>query len=158
MSTSGGAPSSLSSGLASIVPKDASSTHTEEPKPSRRRFFSIGWKSKSQDKQVHRDISDETSQTSGSSRESTNGSPRSSSASANSPYNSPRPNDTLPLPDSEFHTNPNLPDDGRDELIYRGIQIKEIKTTLKTMVIPDHVRNPLNHIKLERPGFARINY
>ncbi|KAL0090041.1 hypothetical protein J3Q64DRAFT_1696428 [Phycomyces blakesleeanus] len=162
MSTSGGAPSSLSSGMASIVPKNTSPTHNspEDLKPSRRRFFSIGWKSKNQDKQVQRELSDEASQTSGSSKESNNGSPRSSSASATSPYNSPRLNDTLSTPpvESEFHANQNLPDDGRDELIYRGIQIKEIKTTLKTMVIPDHVRNPVTHVKLERPGFARINY
>ncbi|KAI8092359.1 uncharacterized protein B0P05DRAFT_462702 [Gilbertella persicaria] len=49
-------------------------------------------------------------------------------------------------------------DDGRDELVYRGIQIKEIKTTLKPLVISDEVRNPMPQVKLERPGFARINY
>jgi hypothetical protein len=49
-------------------------------------------------------------------------------------------------------------DDGRDELAYRGIQIKEIKTTLKTLVISDEVRYPMPEVKLERPSFARINY
>ncbi|KAI8330617.1 hypothetical protein BC941DRAFT_440303 [Chlamydoabsidia padenii] len=49
-------------------------------------------------------------------------------------------------------------DDGLDELAYRGIQIKEIKTTLKPMVIPSNVANPMPTVKLERPGFARINY
>ncbi|KAI8096251.1 uncharacterized protein BX664DRAFT_323461 [Halteromyces radiatus] len=49
-------------------------------------------------------------------------------------------------------------DDGLDELSYRGIQIKEIKTTLKPMVIPANVTNPMPTVKLERPGFARINY
>ncbi|KAI9354497.1 hypothetical protein BD770DRAFT_392477 [Pilaira anomala] len=49
-------------------------------------------------------------------------------------------------------------DDGRDELLYRGIQIKEIKTTLKTLVISDEARCPMPEIRIERPGFARINY
>ncbi|KAI9260580.1 hypothetical protein BDA99DRAFT_512488 [Phascolomyces articulosus] len=49
-------------------------------------------------------------------------------------------------------------DDGRRELMYRGIQVKEIKTTLKTMVIPHEVENPMPKVELQRPGFARINY
>ncbi|KAI8991217.1 hypothetical protein BDF20DRAFT_843399 [Mycotypha africana] len=49
-------------------------------------------------------------------------------------------------------------DDGRDELIYRGIQVKEIKSTLKTLVISDDIRYPMPEVRLERPGFARINY
>ncbi|KAG1452371.1 hypothetical protein G6F56_007837 [Rhizopus delemar] len=49
-------------------------------------------------------------------------------------------------------------DDGRDELQYRGIQFKEIKSTLKTLVVSDKERNPMPQVKLERPGFARINY
>ncbi|CAO3590587.1 unnamed protein product [Absidia cylindrospora] len=49
-------------------------------------------------------------------------------------------------------------DDGRDELAYRGIHIKEIKTTLKPMVIPTNVTHPMPIVTMERPGFARINY
>ena len=49
-------------------------------------------------------------------------------------------------------------DDGRRELLYRGIQVKEMKTTLKTMVIPHEVENPMPKVELQRPGFARINY
>ncbi|KAI8327459.1 hypothetical protein BD560DRAFT_457215 [Blakeslea trispora] len=51
-----------------------------------------------------------------------------------------------------------LVDDGLDELVYRGIQIKQVKTTLKTLVIPDEVSHPMPEIKLERPSFARISY
>ena len=49
-------------------------------------------------------------------------------------------------------------DDGRDELVYRGIQIKEVKTTLKTLVIPDQISHPMPEVKLERPSFARVSY
>lgn len=49
-------------------------------------------------------------------------------------------------------------DDGKDELLYRGIQIKEVKATLKTLVISNHVRCPMPQVKLERPQFAYINY
>jgi hypothetical protein len=49
-------------------------------------------------------------------------------------------------------------DDGKDELQYRGIQIKEVKATLKTLVISEHVRCPMPQVKLERPQFAYINY
>ncbi|KAI9490372.1 hypothetical protein BDB00DRAFT_875421 [Zychaea mexicana] len=49
-------------------------------------------------------------------------------------------------------------DDGRNELLYRGIRVKEMKTTLKTMVIPHEVENPMPKVELQRPGFARINY
>lgn len=48
-------------------------------------------------------------------------------------------------------------DDGLDELMYRGIKVKEIKSTLKTMVVPNEVKNPMPVVKLQRPGFARIN-
>jgi hypothetical protein len=66
--------------------------------------------------------------------------------------------DSLDSPRSSS-TWPKTPDDdGRDELVYRGIQIKEIKTTLKTLVISDEVAHPMPKVNLERPGFARINY
>ncbi|KAI9318696.1 hypothetical protein BX666DRAFT_1876871 [Dichotomocladium elegans] len=59
---------------------------------------------------------------------------------------------------NEMQSSQDNVDDGRRELLYRGIRVKEIKTTLKTMVIPHDVENPMPQIKLERPGFARINY
>lgn len=49
-------------------------------------------------------------------------------------------------------------DDGKRELMYRGIRVKEIKTTLKTMVVPHEVERPMPNVKIERPSFARINY
>ncbi|OZJ04336.1 hypothetical protein BZG36_02375 [Bifiguratus adelaidae] len=49
-------------------------------------------------------------------------------------------------------------DMGREELEYRGIQVKEIKTTLKTMVIPEEVLNPMKKVDLMRPGHARVIY
>lgn len=49
-------------------------------------------------------------------------------------------------------------DDGKRELMYRGIPVKEIKTTLKTMVVPHEVERPMPNVKIERPSFARINY
>jgi hypothetical protein len=142
MSSAGGAPSSLSLGNASILQPFSK---TEQPK---RRFsarlFSNPWKkptasgassptspttpalepSSPFDSTSSIDINDDNS---------SQGSPRTSSASAGM-------------------------DDGRDELLYRGIQIKEIKTTLKTLVISDQVRCPMPEVRLERPGFARINY
>lgn len=48
--------------------------------------------------------------------------------------------------------------DGFEELVDCGIRVKEIKTTLKTMVIPHEVENPMPQVKIQRPGFARINY
>ncbi|KAG2224880.1 hypothetical protein INT45_010829 [Circinella minor] len=59
--------------------------------------------------------------------------------------------------EEEKSTEPSV-DDGRRELMYRGIQVKEMKTTLKTMVIPHEVENPMPKVELQRPGFARINY
>ncbi|KAI8146914.1 hypothetical protein BJV82DRAFT_596994 [Fennellomyces sp. T-0311] len=64
-----------------------------------------------------------------------------------------RPQETI----EEEQIDPSV-DDGRNELMYRGIRVKEIKTTLKTMVIPHEVENPMPKVNLQRPGFARINY
>ncbi|KAI9248911.1 hypothetical protein BY458DRAFT_50554 [Sporodiniella umbellata] len=49
-------------------------------------------------------------------------------------------------------------DDGRHELKSRGIYLKEIKSTMKPLVISDQERYPMPQVKLERPRFARINY
>ncbi|KAI8575384.1 hypothetical protein K450DRAFT_262160 [Umbelopsis ramanniana AG] len=46
---------------------------------------------------------------------------------------------------------------GLKDLVDRGIHVKEIYTTMKTMVVPDEILNPMPSIKLERPRFARIN-
>ncbi|KAG2186674.1 hypothetical protein INT44_002898 [Umbelopsis vinacea] len=44
---------------------------------------------------------------------------------------------------------------GLKDLVDRGIHVKEISTTMKTMVVPDEILNPMPSIKLERPRFAR---
>jgi hypothetical protein len=146
MSAAGGAPSSLSLGSASIL-QPFSKT---EQQPTKRRFstrlFSNPWKKPTVSSSgVASPTSpmtpalepsspfDSTSSIDINDDNSSQGSPRTSSVSTNV-------------------------DDGRDELLYRGIQIKEIKTTLKTLVISDQVRCPMPEVRLERPGFARINY
>ena len=44
---------------------------------------------------------------------------------------------------------------GLKDLVDRGIHVKEISSTMKTMVVPDEVLNPMPSVKLERPRFAR---
>ncbi|KAI8637628.1 hypothetical protein BD408DRAFT_424255 [Parasitella parasitica] len=57
---------------------------------------------------------------------------------------------------------PKLPnsvyDDGKDELIYHGISVNEIKTTLNPMVVSTKFNSNIPEIRLQRPHFARINY
>ncbi|KAI8974687.1 hypothetical protein BDB01DRAFT_806094 [Pilobolus umbonatus] len=102
----------------------------QEPDIKKRRLFSNPFKKAST---AETDLPDDLSESS---------SPRSSS-SVSSPQPTP----------AEINL-----DDGRDELLYRGIQIKEIKTTLKPLIITDEDRCPMPTMRLERPGFARINY
>jgi hypothetical protein len=44
---------------------------------------------------------------------------------------------------------------GMKDLVDRGINVKEISTTMKTMIVPDEVLNPMPSVKVERPRFAR---
>ncbi|KAG0174909.1 hypothetical protein DFQ29_007321 [Apophysomyces sp. BC1021] len=132
--------------------------------------LSMGWKKHEEPAAVPEE-EEEDGRTSGSSRSSSGGgnvSPRTSSGSSSSNHGSarftwltgkstPAPTPAVPEETSQTQTTDTL-DDGRDELLYRGIHVKEIKSTLKLMVIPDDVRNPMPEVKLERPGFARINY
>ncbi|KAI9477932.1 MAG: hypothetical protein EXX96DRAFT_568747 [Benjaminiella poitrasii] len=48
--------------------------------------------------------------------------------------------------------------DGKEELIYRGIRVQEIKSTRKPMVVPVDYLNPFPKIQLQRPQFAHVNY
>lgn len=150
MSSVGGSPSSLSLGSASIL-QPFSKTEAATANEKRRfstRFFS--WNNNNK----------KTSNSPTSSAPTTPGlepsSPFDSSSSIgtmdddNSSQGSPRT--------SSASATTGTTDDGRDELLYRGIQIKEIKTTLKTLVISDEARCPMPEIRIERPGFARINY
>jgi hypothetical protein len=134
MSATTGVKSSLSMGHASIKPQEKQQREEEKVK---RRFSLFSWKKKQQQQQQQQQQQPDSEppamdSTVSSSSSSTTSSPRSSSSAT--------------------------VDDGLDELAYRGIQIKEIKTTLKPMVIPANVTNPMPTVKLERPGFARINY
>ncbi|KAI8060974.1 hypothetical protein BC940DRAFT_370913 [Gongronella butleri] len=132
VSSTQGAKSSLSMGHASIVPQERDLNAMAEDDAT-----------KANNSKVKRRFSlfawkkkeEEPLSTSSSSSTSSTSSPRSSSSLATTPV-----------------------DDGLDELVSRGIQIKEIKTTLKPMVIPNAVSNPMPEVKLERPGFARISY
>ncbi|CEP16658.1 hypothetical protein [Parasitella parasitica] len=49
-------------------------------------------------------------------------------------------------------------DNGKEELINHGIPVKEIKTTLRPMVVPTEFNHNFPKISLQRPQFARINY
>lgn len=141
-SSKGSSPSSLSLGNASIL--KPSPTPTAENTKGRSRFFSNPWKKNTPTSPTHSlpatpglepssPFDSTSSITVMDDDNSSQGSPRTSSSASG-------------------------PDDGRDELLYRGIQIKEIKTTLKTLVISDEARYPMPEVRLERPGFARINY
>ncbi|KAM3588682.1 hypothetical protein VKS41_001123 [Umbelopsis sp. WA50703] len=46
---------------------------------------------------------------------------------------------------------------GLQDLLDRGIQVKEITVTKKKMVVPDDILNPMPSISVARPSFARIN-
>lgn len=48
-------------------------------------------------------------------------------------------------------------DDGKQELMYRGIRVQEVPTTLDLMVIPLNVHFRPDST-LQRPAFARISY
>ncbi|CAO3612773.1 unnamed protein product [Mucor hiemalis] len=160
MSSAGGAPSSLSLGSASILQPFSKTENVAATKNDMKRRFStrlFSWSNKKSNSPTSPTSPTSTPATPAlepsspfdstsnftmmDDDNSSQGSPRTSSASASSPRKSSC-----------------VPDDGRDELMYRGIQIKEIKTTLKTLVISDEVRCPMPEVRLERPGFARINY
>lgn len=147
MSATGGAPSSLSIGSASIL-QPLSKTENKKETTGKRRFsvrlFSNSWKKS-------KPATSPSTPTTPSLEPSSPFDTTSSIDDDNSSQGSPRSS-------SLSGTSPMKFDDGRDELAYRGIQIKEIKTTLKTLVISDEERFPMPQIKLERPGFARINY
>lgn len=143
ISATAGAPSSLSLGSASILQPFSKTEQQASKRRFSSRLFSNPWKKSS---------TGATSPTSPMTPALEPSSPFDSTSSIdinddNSSQGSPRT--------SSVSTNV---DDGRDELLYRGIQIKEIKTTLKTLVISDQMRCPMPEVKLERPGFARINY
>ncbi|KAG2200426.1 hypothetical protein INT46_002293 [Mucor plumbeus] len=144
MSSAGGAPSSLSLGSASILQPFAKTEEITVKRKFSARLFMNPWKKSSVS------TSPTTPTTPGlepsspfdstlDDDNSSQGSPRSSSISGS-------------------RTSTTTADDGRDELLYRGIQIKEIKSTLKTLVISDEQRYPMPEVRLERPGFARVNY
>jgi hypothetical protein len=44
---------------------------------------------------------------------------------------------------------------GLKDLLDRGIHVKEISTTMKKMVVPDDILNPMPQVIVERPRFAR---
>lgn len=44
---------------------------------------------------------------------------------------------------------------GMRDLLERGIHVKEISTTMKKMVVPDNILNPMPSVMVERPRFAR---
>lgn len=142
MSSAGGAPSSLSLGNASIL--QSSPTENMKRRLSTR-FFSNPWKKTSAPTSPSNSL------------------PATPGLEPSSPFDSTS-SITIMDDDNSSQGSPRnssgsgIPDDGRDELLYRGIQIKEIKTTLKTLVISDQARYPMPEVKLERPGFARINY
>ncbi|KAH8549571.1 hypothetical protein BGW37DRAFT_522236 [Umbelopsis sp. PMI_123] len=146
--------SSLSLGSASIVP---STTPPPEPKSSpgisvrTSTLFSFSAKKPESSPALSESVSTPTSASSGAS-------PDSSSATTPSRFtlfsrrsgNSVPTKENKPIEDGD--------ENGMKELEYRGITVKEIKGTLKTMVIPDNVKNPMPESKIQRPGFARVIY
>ncbi|KAI8885172.1 hypothetical protein K501DRAFT_180544 [Backusella circina FSU 941] len=141
MSTSGGSPSSLELGSASII-KTTPASPPLSPNTKRRfstRLFS--WRKSTVPTAENTIITTDNLPTTDSTL---------TVSSDDDSFDSPR---------SSSSAWPKTPDDdGRDELVYRGIQIKEIKTTLKTLIISDEVAHPMPKVNVERPGFARINY
>ncbi|KAK4510533.1 uncharacterized protein ATC70_004964 [Mucor velutinosus] len=147
MSAAGGAPSSLSLGSASILQPFAKAEETSVKRRFSARLFMNPWKKSS--------VAASTSPTTPTTPGLEPSSPFDSSLDDdNSSQGSPR---SSSISGSRTSTTTTV-DDGRDELLYRGIQIKEIKTTLKTLVVSDEQRYPMPEVRLERPGFARINY
>ncbi|CAO3666626.1 unnamed protein product [Umbelopsis vinacea] len=144
--------SRLSMGHASIVP---STVPPADAKPSpgisvrTSRLFSFSGKRTESSPALIESMSTPTSASSGTS-------PDSSSATTPSRFTlfSRRSGSTVPIT-NENKTNENEDENGMKELEYRGITVKEIKGTLKTMVIPDNVKNPMPESKIQRPGFAR---
>ncbi|ORZ13126.1 hypothetical protein BCR42DRAFT_419235 [Absidia repens] len=149
MSGTTGAKSSLSMGHASIKQTEKKKQQEDKVK---RRFSIFTWKKQQQQQQQQQQQRQQEDDTMDPRTDST----LSLSSSASSTTSSPRSSSSATAGTSSVVTTP--VDDGLDELAYRGIQIKEIKTTLKPMVIPSNVTNPMPTVKLERPGFARINY
>lgn len=49
-------------------------------------------------------------------------------------------------------------DDGKQELLYRGIQVKEVQTTLDPMIVLTEFTHGYPETILQRPQFARFNY
>lgn len=49
-------------------------------------------------------------------------------------------------------------DDGKQELLFRGIQLKEVQTTLDPMIVSTEFTHGYPEITLQRPQFARFNY
>jgi hypothetical protein len=49
-------------------------------------------------------------------------------------------------------------DDGKQELLYRGIQVKEVQTTLDPIIVSTEFTHDYPEITLQRPQFARFNY
>ncbi|KAI9469784.1 MAG: hypothetical protein EXX96DRAFT_587443 [Benjaminiella poitrasii] len=153
LSSSAGSPSSLSLGNASIVKPSttttATTTTTKKRKFSSRLFFPSWNSSNKQENQENLSPFSSSPTTPGLMTEN--------SSSFESSFSDDDDNLSSPRTSSSVPSHINI-DDGREELLYRGIQIKEIKSTLKPFVITDEARFPLPEVKLERPGFARINY
>ncbi|KAI7907022.1 uncharacterized protein BX663DRAFT_494541 [Cokeromyces recurvatus] len=151
LSSTNGSPSSLSLGNASIV--KSSTTTTKKKKKRFSSLLSFSSSSSSQNKKQQSNYCS-TSPLSSSSPTTPDHLFEGSSITLSDdedPLSSPRISSTT------FNSHIMI-DDGRDELLYRGIQIKEIKTTLKPLVISNETRFPLPEVKLERPSFARISY
>lgn len=151
LSAVGGSPSSLSLGSASILQPFSKTEQVEENKRQVKRRFSSRLFTNPWSKKLNN---------SPTSPINTPATPALEPSS--SPFDSNISDDNSSQGDSPRNSSVSSPkdisDDGRDELLYRGIQIKEIKTTLKTLVISDQDRCPMPEVRLERPGFARINY
>lgn len=56
-----------------------------------------------------------------------------------------------------FKSSKKKEDEDVRELSEAGVSVKEIKSTLGRMVVPDDVVNPMPKITLEKPQYARIN-
>ncbi|KAI8575265.1 hypothetical protein K450DRAFT_262501 [Umbelopsis ramanniana AG] len=147
--------SSLSLGSASIVP---STSPPADPRPSpgisvrTSRLFSFSAKKpESSSPALTESVSTPTSASSGASLDS-------SGATTPSRFTlfSRRSGNNIPTKENKVTEDED--ENGMRELEYRGITVKEIKGTLKTMVIPDNVKNPMPESKIQRPGFARVIY
>ncbi|KAG2189504.1 hypothetical protein INT44_004646 [Umbelopsis vinacea] len=146
--------SSLSLGSASIVP---STTPPADPRPSpgisvrTSRLFSFSAKKPESSPALSESVSTPTSASSGASLDLSGATPPSRFT-----LFSRRSGNNVPTKENKITENED--ENGMKELEYRGITVKEIKGTLKTMVIPDNVKNPMPESKIQRPGFARVIY